>query len=82
MTYHQVFWNAIDLTRKLEEFRTYYNAHRVHCSLDGATPSQRCGEPVRVLLNAPRMWVGPLELRKPHGQDLLRRHPSIPVFLD
>jgi putative transposase len=39
------FWNAIDLTRKLEEFRTYYNAHRVHRSLDGATPSQRCGEP-------------------------------------
>jgi hypothetical protein len=23
----------------------YYNAHRVHRSLDGATPSQRCGEP-------------------------------------
>ncbi len=31
------FWNAIDLTRKLEEFRTYYNAHRVHRSLDGHT---------------------------------------------
>jgi len=39
------FWNAIDLMRKLEEFRTYYNAHRVHRSLDGATRSQRCGEP-------------------------------------
>jgi hypothetical protein len=23
----------------------YYNADRVHRSLDGATPSQRCGEP-------------------------------------
>jgi putative transposase len=39
------FWNTIDLTRKLEEFRTYYNTHRVHRSLDGATPSQKCGEP-------------------------------------
>ena len=39
------FWNAIDLTRKLEEFRTHYNAHHVHRSLDGATLSQRCGEP-------------------------------------
>jgi hypothetical protein len=39
------FWNAIDLTRKLEEFKTYYNAHRVHRSLDGSTPAQRCGEP-------------------------------------
>ena len=34
------FWNAIDLTRKLEKLRTYYDAHRVHGSLDGAKPSQ------------------------------------------
>jgi hypothetical protein len=37
------FWNAADLTRKLDEFRDYYNAHRVHRSLDGATPAQRAG---------------------------------------
>jgi putative transposase len=35
------FWNAVDLTRKLEAFRDYYNASRVHRSLDGTTPAQR-----------------------------------------
>lgn len=38
-----LFWNALDLTRKLEAFRDYYNASRVHRSLDGATPAQRTG---------------------------------------
>ena len=37
------FWNATDLTRKLGYFRQYYNAHRVHRSLDGDTPEQRAG---------------------------------------
>ena len=37
------FWNAMDLTRKLGDFRDYYNAHRVHRSLDGTTPAQRSG---------------------------------------
>jgi putative transposase len=35
------FWNAVDLVRKLDAFRDYYNDHRVHRSLDGATPAQR-----------------------------------------
>ena len=40
------FWNALDLTRKLEHFRHYYNGVRVHRSLDGGTPAQRAeGEP-------------------------------------
>jgi transposase InsO family protein len=39
---HVFFWNAIDLTRKLDAFADYYNAHRVHRSLDGVTPVQ-CG---------------------------------------
>ncbi len=38
------FWNAVDLTRKLSEFQDYYNAHRVHRSLDGTTPSHRAGQ--------------------------------------
>src|SRR5258708_569183 len=38
-----VFWNSLDLTRKLEAFRDYYNASRVHRSLDGNTPAQRAG---------------------------------------
>jgi transposase InsO family protein len=37
------FWNAVDLARKLGEFRDYYNAHRVHRSLHGTTPAQRAG---------------------------------------
>jgi putative transposase len=40
---HVFFWNALDLTWKLEAFRDYYNASRVHRSLDGATPAQRTG---------------------------------------
>jgi putative transposase len=35
------FWNAVDLERKLVEFGDYYNAYRVHRSLDGSTPAQR-----------------------------------------
>jgi putative transposase len=37
------FWNALDLTRKLKAFRDYYNASRVHRSLDGIPPAQRAG---------------------------------------
>ena len=37
------FWNASDLTRKLEMFRRYYNEQRVHRSLGGTTPVQRAG---------------------------------------
>ena len=35
------FWNAVDLTRKLEAFRDYYNDQRVHRALAGSTPAQR-----------------------------------------
>jgi putative transposase len=37
------FWNTLDLTRKLDAFRCYYNAQRVHRSLGGTTPAQRAG---------------------------------------
>jgi putative transposase len=39
------FWNAVDLARKLGEFRDYYNAHRVHRALAGSTPAQGAGAP-------------------------------------
>jgi len=42
---HVLIWNAVDLERKLEEFRTYYNEHRVHQSLNGHTPVERSGQP-------------------------------------
>ena len=41
---HVLIWNAIDLRRKLEEFRIYYNENRVHQSLSGSTPGERSGE--------------------------------------
>ena len=37
------FWNVADLMWKLDAFRDYYNASRVHRSLYGATPAQRSG---------------------------------------
>jgi putative transposase len=43
------FWNAVDLTRKLGEFRDYYNAHRVHRGLAGSTPAQHAGVPSTAL---------------------------------
>ena len=39
-----LFWNASDLKRKMEAFRQYYNAHRVHSALSGNTPSEISGE--------------------------------------
>jgi len=38
---HTPFWNSIDLHRKLDAFRIYYNAVRVHRSLNGTTPANR-----------------------------------------
>ena len=40
------FWNAIDLARKLHDFRDYYNYWRVHRGLNGNTPIQEAGTPV------------------------------------
>jgi hypothetical protein len=41
---HMFFCNANDLEAKLQGFRQYYNAHRVHTSLNGDTPSETTGE--------------------------------------
>lgn len=40
-----LIWNAADLMQKPEEFRTYYNEHRTHQSLNGSTPGERSGQP-------------------------------------
>ncbi len=42
-----LFWNAVDLQRKLSEFQHYYNQERVHASLDGKTPTEFSGESIR-----------------------------------
>jgi hypothetical protein len=41
---HTLFWNAADLGRKLADFQTYYNNHRVHSSLGGDTPAEFAGD--------------------------------------
>ena len=40
-----LFWNQSDLERKLENYKAYYNQHRCHSGLAGATPAQRSGLP-------------------------------------
>lgn len=40
---HTLFWNVFDLERKFVDFQTYYNKHRTHNSLGGATPSEIVG---------------------------------------
>jgi len=40
---HTLFWNAIDLERKLSDFQSYYNRHRTHSSLSGDTPAEVAG---------------------------------------
>ena len=39
------FWTADDLERKLESFKNYYNAARVHQGLSGDTPGEEAGAP-------------------------------------
>jgi putative transposase len=46
-----LFWNATDLTRKLEYFQMFYNQNRVHTSLDGNTPSGRAKNEAHRLAN-------------------------------
>jgi transposase InsO family protein len=43
---HTLFWNAVDLERKLELFKDYYNRSRTHASLDGNTPAEISGDRV------------------------------------
>ena len=36
-----MFWNQMDLERKLSAFRVYYNRYRVHGGIDGIPPEER-----------------------------------------
>jgi hypothetical protein len=42
---HSLFWNRLDLQRKLDGFAAYYNESRVHSRLAGTTPSEHRGRP-------------------------------------
>ena len=43
---HTLFWNAVDLERKLEIFKDYYNRSLTHASLGGNTPADIGGDRV------------------------------------
>ena len=42
-----LFWNRGDLERKLDNYQAYYNQHRCHTGLAGATPAERSGVPAQ-----------------------------------
>jgi putative transposase len=41
---HILFWSRVDLERKLNEFKDYYNHEWVRASLGGDTPAEVAGE--------------------------------------
>ena len=41
---HVLFWNSVDLERKLTTFKDYYNDARVHAPFDGNTPMEVGGK--------------------------------------
>ena len=43
---HTLFWTTADLENKLLDFRTYFNNHRTHNSLEGRTPDPPVSRPV------------------------------------
>ena len=45
-----LFWNRGDLERKLDNYRAYYNQHRCHTGLAGATPAERSGVPAQPIV--------------------------------
>ena len=34
------YWNSLDLARKLDDFKDYYNNHRTHAALSGRSPAR------------------------------------------
>ena len=61
---HTLFWNAVDLERKLETFKEYYNRSRTHASLGGSTlvaiSGDRVAQPARLQSHAWKEHCGGL----------------------
>ena len=66
---HLLFWNGLDLERKLAECQTYYNAARCHASLEGRTP----------LTFADRDTVAPADLNQVRWVSHCRNLVQLPV---
>jgi putative transposase len=45
-----LFWNQLDLERKLSAFRAYYNRYRVLSGIDGIPPEEEGGQCPRQIL--------------------------------
>src|SRR6266576_5261531 len=43
---HILFWTTADLENKLLDFRTYFNNHRAHTSLEGRAPDALASRPI------------------------------------
>ena len=41
-----LFWTTTDLENKLLDFRTYFNSHRTHASIEGRTPDPPVSEQI------------------------------------
>ena len=70
------FWNSLDLERKLNKFKEYYNQHRVHSSLEGNSPSEQCGGVHRKLISTDHYnWQSHCHdlFQTPVGPDLVIR---------
>ena len=39
-----LFWNELDLERKLSAFRTYYNRYHAHAGIGGIPPEDQRGQ--------------------------------------
>jgi transposase InsO family protein len=46
---HMLFWTTADLENKLVDFKTYFNNHRTHDSLEGRTPDTPVSQPIASL---------------------------------
>jgi transposase InsO family protein len=47
---HVLFWNQLDLERKLSAFRVHYNQYRVHGGIDGIPPAEQSAQRQRSAL--------------------------------
>ena len=64
-----LFWNAVDLERKLTDFQAYYNHHLTHRSHGGDTPAEVAGVVTKM----------PIKLHKFHWQTHCRGIYQLPV---
>ena len=48
---HTLFWNAVDLERKLAHYQIYFNEQRTHSGIVGSTPTEKGGAASATIAN-------------------------------